>query len=202
MNEINLGRVQGADGQTPYIGENGNWFIGDIDTGVNASGGGGGSVDEVLRSESIGTDVAHHLMNKDGSGAIASPSEPLGTLELWSSGKITLSFTYTVLSGNPENNGVWTFGDMEIEEISKFLIDENGHQTGLFLNACPMMDKIAISTRDSESWDPLVLTANLNRPSSDFIPPYMVDVPIGWPGEELTITYFGYVDASLFKLNW
>ena len=26
----------GADGQTPYIGENGNWWIGNTDTGVNA----------------------------------------------------------------------------------------------------------------------------------------------------------------------
>lgn len=28
---------KGDDGLTPYIGENGNWFIGDVDTGVSAS---------------------------------------------------------------------------------------------------------------------------------------------------------------------
>ena len=28
----------GADGQTPHIGENGNWFIGETDTGVKAAG--------------------------------------------------------------------------------------------------------------------------------------------------------------------
>ena len=28
----------GADGQTPHIGENGNWWIGDTDTGVKAAG--------------------------------------------------------------------------------------------------------------------------------------------------------------------
>lgn len=28
----------GADGSTPFIGSNGNWWIGDIDTGVSASG--------------------------------------------------------------------------------------------------------------------------------------------------------------------
>ena len=35
----------GADGKTPYIGENGNWWIGDTDTGVKAGGsdGSGGS---------------------------------------------------------------------------------------------------------------------------------------------------------------
>ena len=30
--------ANGADGQTPYIGENGNWWIGDKDTGVKAEG--------------------------------------------------------------------------------------------------------------------------------------------------------------------
>lgn len=33
----------GKDGLTPYIGENGNWWIGDKDTGVPATGGGGTS---------------------------------------------------------------------------------------------------------------------------------------------------------------
>ena len=28
----------GADGQTPYIGENGHWWIGDVDTGISAQG--------------------------------------------------------------------------------------------------------------------------------------------------------------------
>ena len=28
----------GEDGQTPFIGENGNWWIGDTDTGVKANG--------------------------------------------------------------------------------------------------------------------------------------------------------------------
>ena len=28
----------GKDGETPYIGENGNWFIGEVDTGVKALG--------------------------------------------------------------------------------------------------------------------------------------------------------------------
>ena len=45
----------GADGQTPYIGENGNWFIGDKNLGVPATGKGGkdgaaGSAGEVGRS--------------------------------------------------------------------------------------------------------------------------------------------------------
>lgn len=38
----------GADGTTPHIGENGNWFIGDTDTGVPARGEGGGSGSGIL----------------------------------------------------------------------------------------------------------------------------------------------------------
>lgn len=33
---------RGANGYTPYIGSNGNWWINGVDTGVSASGGGGG----------------------------------------------------------------------------------------------------------------------------------------------------------------
>lgn len=33
--------INGKDGITPHIGENGNWWIGDVDTGVPTSAGGG-----------------------------------------------------------------------------------------------------------------------------------------------------------------
>lgn len=33
-----LGKVRGDNGVTPHIGENGNWFIGDRDTGQPAGG--------------------------------------------------------------------------------------------------------------------------------------------------------------------
>lgn len=35
---INLGRVVGEDGLTPYIGDNGNWWLGEKDTGVSSIG--------------------------------------------------------------------------------------------------------------------------------------------------------------------
>jgi hypothetical protein len=38
MPTIDLGRVVGSDGLTPHIGDNGNWYIGDTDTGVKAIG--------------------------------------------------------------------------------------------------------------------------------------------------------------------
>lgn len=39
-NAVNLGKVVGADGKDglpPFIGENGNWWIGEKDTGVKAA---------------------------------------------------------------------------------------------------------------------------------------------------------------------
>ena len=33
-----VGNIKGADGTTPHIGTNGNWYIGDTDTGVKAAG--------------------------------------------------------------------------------------------------------------------------------------------------------------------
>jgi len=39
VGDIDLGiKAQGANGQTPRIGENGNWYVGDIDLGVKAKG--------------------------------------------------------------------------------------------------------------------------------------------------------------------
>ncbi len=37
-NWIDLGEIMGKDGITPHIGENGNWWIGDKDTGIAATG--------------------------------------------------------------------------------------------------------------------------------------------------------------------
>ncbi len=39
---LDAGRARGADGLTPHIGADGHWWIGDVDTGVNASGSGAG----------------------------------------------------------------------------------------------------------------------------------------------------------------
>lgn len=58
----------GADGKTPYIGENGNWWIGEEDTGVKASavGGGGGysfaeQVDDITLEEAGLTEITLEL---------------------------------------------------------------------------------------------------------------------------------------------
>lgn len=44
----------GADGQTPYIGENGNWWIGDTDTGYSIVSGGGSSANKYYSDMQIG----------------------------------------------------------------------------------------------------------------------------------------------------
>lgn len=31
--------IPGKNGLTPYVGENGNWWVGDVDTNISASGG-------------------------------------------------------------------------------------------------------------------------------------------------------------------
>lgn len=54
----NIELTPGEDGITPHIGENGNWFIGDTDTGVRAEGkdgqdGSGGSSLNVYSTEEI-----------------------------------------------------------------------------------------------------------------------------------------------------
>lgn len=36
--DVTLGKVVGADGLTPFVGSNGNWWIGTTDTGVKATG--------------------------------------------------------------------------------------------------------------------------------------------------------------------
>ncbi len=51
------------DGITPHIGDNGNWFIGEEDTGVSASGGGGGTKDwELVQSITTEENVSSVLI--------------------------------------------------------------------------------------------------------------------------------------------
>lgn len=35
--KVKIGKIKGEDGKTPYIGNNGNWWIGDSDLGVSAT---------------------------------------------------------------------------------------------------------------------------------------------------------------------
>ena len=56
--------IHGKDGITPHIGENGNWWIGDTDTGVPAKAQGDGIIDVVALPESdIDTDATYRVLN-------------------------------------------------------------------------------------------------------------------------------------------
>ena len=57
----NLKGKDGADGLTPYIGSNGNWWTGEYDTGVNAGGSGGtGEVTEEQIAAAVEAYLAKH----------------------------------------------------------------------------------------------------------------------------------------------
>ena len=61
----------GADGITPTIGANGNWYIGDTDTGVSAEGRGlpavtAADAGKFLRVSSSGSWVAETVANASG----------------------------------------------------------------------------------------------------------------------------------------
>ena len=99
--------LKGADGQTPFIGENGNWWIGETDTGVSASGSGG--------SSSSGTKLYAHRV-------IISDSEHVGFISTDDTAK-TLSSFIKALSGNDNALERTYFAGKEFTIVSA---DQNG----------------------------------------------------------------------------
>lgn len=87
----------GENGETPYIGSNGNWWIGDIDTGETASG-------KLVAGENITI-----TPNDDGSKTISSAG----------GGYIV----YPEITYNPDNGHLTATGGQGVS----FSIDENGH---------------------------------------------------------------------------
>ena len=88
---------QGENGETPYIGSNGNWWIGDIDTGEPASG-------KLVAGENITI-----TPNDDGSKTISSTG----------GGYIV----YPEITYNPDNGHLAATGGQGVN----FSIDESGH---------------------------------------------------------------------------
>lgn len=58
----------GADGLTPCIGENGNWWIGGEDTGVSATGSGESAAYELKKSLTLDGDVSAVTLSADDAG--------------------------------------------------------------------------------------------------------------------------------------
>ena len=70
-----LNSLKGQNGQTPYIGENGHWFIGDIDTNVVADGD-FATHEEIADLNNKLTSVYHYkgsVANKDALATIINP---------------------------------------------------------------------------------------------------------------------------------
>ena len=78
-NVVEIPAIKGEPGITPHIGQNGNWFIGDTDTGVPASGGGGGG-----GGVSFTTDETLYLKNGVLGVNTAEQVEPDNTLPITS----------------------------------------------------------------------------------------------------------------------
>ena len=104
------GEFDGADGTTPHIGENGNWFIGESDTGVSASGGTTSiTVDDKLNKEST-----NPIQNKTVAEAVDRLSETINTLTL---GKHTDGLVYIFIGGQPIGNGLDISGGSVVEPV-------------------------------------------------------------------------------------
>lgn len=115
----------GKDGQTPFIGENGHWWIGDTDTGVNASGGGSSSGD----SENI------TLYDNTGHGAGAKELFIQYNLER-DTETIKIPLTHMV-QVKAENERTWTEydGDYDIERTyksGKYTYKGNGNYWSIY----------------------------------------------------------------------
>ncbi len=87
---------KGEDGKTPYIGENGNWWIGDTDTGVPATGGGGGTggnppVDEGSFTVQLGNNNGNKSIAVSETRGFANPTDHLNTNGINNAWNITLS---------------------------------------------------------------------------------------------------------------
>lgn len=50
-----IASLAGSDGQTPSIGQNGHWFVGDVDTGVTAAGAGITKIEKTATEENVDT---------------------------------------------------------------------------------------------------------------------------------------------------
>ena len=174
----------GANGQTPYIGDNGNWWIGDTDTQVKAAGTDGISITSVV------------LIEAQGSGGC-------NTYEIhFSNGS---SYQFYVYNGNNGNdgepgktpfigeNGHWWIGDIDTwvpatgatgEAGQTPRIGENGHwwigehDTGIDAQGPK-------GEQGDKGIDGTSLLSGYGAPSND----------IGKQGD----TYFDYLTGDIYK---
>lgn len=120
---------QGQDGTTPHIGGNGNWWIGETDTGVNAKaedGVGVKSISSVYKTNSQGKEVIEFTFEMtDGSVQVVECEVPLKVDEL-----VFISETdYEVSEIVPELKVCATYSDGSKEDIvvtsDMYVVEEN-----------------------------------------------------------------------------
>lgn len=120
--------IKGKDGTTPHIGTNGNWFVGETDTGVSASGGGSGEVTAESIKTALGYTPEREKMqvfvvrNEDGSHGLYVTGEDgnfeEADLEILSENLMWLEFIYV---GDIEVLGGKLFAT---EEAIKIVFDD------------------------------------------------------------------------------
>lgn len=106
----------GADGKTPYIGANGNWWIGETDTGVKAAGkdGTNGVDGKDGKDGADGEDGVNGTNGKDGVSVVGATIDENGNLILTLSDGSTLNAGQVAAPDKIDENNKITFKDLGV----------------------------------------------------------------------------------------
>ena len=185
----------GADGQTPYIGENGNWWIGDKDTGVKAEGqdGAAGPAGENGEDGKDGadgqtpyigdngnwwigtTDTGVKAEGQDGADGATGPAGPAGENGEDGKGIADIEISYTI-----DNEGkeciifVITYTDQTFDTITvpvpKRVIDFNLQETSFAMCEEGEEPELTIWVNyDDGTGENIVVTGDMFSPEFDTI---------------------------------
>lgn len=121
----NTEATAGKDGISPHIGENGNWFVGDADTGVKAKGDNG--------ADGVGIEDITTSLSADANGKpcvlfnYKMSNEEIKTVVVPFSFK-TINGESILGSGNISVNGNATAGETDYIELAKTMVSQYEHQ--------------------------------------------------------------------------
>lgn len=111
---------RGTDGVTPHIGANGNWFIGNTDTGISAGGSGGGSGGSAAQS--------------DWNAAEGEPGYVLNRTHYIEKQEAVVVLPETTIETPPDNDYVAMLEPFELVEGRSYVVAWNGveYECGCF----------------------------------------------------------------------
>ena len=147
---IESGMLKGADGLTPYVGSNNNWWIGDVDTGVLARG-----YTPQKGVDYFTGDEIRQIQNEVSSGAIGDLKQEVDSLvgaiktisiEVVDSLPETgaSNIIYLVSNGGTDPNAydeyVWVASTRKFEKIGTTAIDLSGYWSKTELVECTNAD--------------------------------------------------------------